>query len=69
MALSSTIKTAFEAQNLDLVAAVDGNPKKGAALVERMEAILDEAFNEYSRDMEFEVTFTAESATAPEEEH
>ena len=34
-----------------------------------MEAILDEAFNEYSRDMEFEVTFTAESATAPEEEH
>lgn len=62
VALSSTIKTAFEAQNLDLVAAVDGNPKKGAALVERMEAILDEAFNEYSRDMEFEVTFTAESA-------
>lgn len=62
VALSSTIKTAFEAQNLDLVAAVDGNPKKGAALVERMEVILDEAFNEYSRDMEFEVTFTAESA-------
>lgn len=61
VALASTIKTAFEAQNLDLVAAVEGNPKKGAALIERMEVILDEAMNEYSREMEFEVTFTAES--------
>lgn len=60
--LASTIKTAFEAQNLDLVAAVDGNPKKGAALIERMGAILDEAFNEYSREIEFEVVFSLESA-------
>lgn len=62
VALATGLKTALEAQNLDLVATVDGNPKKGAALIERMEAILDEAFNEYSREMEFEVTFTAESA-------
>lgn len=59
--LASTIKTAFEAQNLDLVATVDGNPKKGAALIERMGAILDEAFNEYSREIEFGVVFSLES--------
>lgn len=65
VALSSTIKTAFEARNLDLVAAVDGNPRKGAALIEALEGIFDEAFNEYSREMEFEVTFDA----VTEEDH
>lgn len=59
--LASGLKTAFEAQHLDLVALVDGNPRKGAALVERLEAMLDEALNEYSREMEFEVTFTEEN--------
>ncbi len=66
--LASGLKTAFEAQHLDLVALVDGNPRKGAALVERLEAMLDEALNEYSREMEFEVTFTAESAETSGEE-
>lgn len=66
--LASGLKTAFEAQHLDLVALVDGNPKKGAALVERLEAMLDESLNEYSREMEFEVTFEAEQADAPEQE-
>lgn len=66
--LASGLKTAFEAQHLDLVALVDGNPKKGAALVERLEALLDEALNEYSREMEFEVTFEAEQTEAPEQE-
>lgn len=56
--LASGLKTAFEAQHLDLVALVEGNPKKGAALVEKLEAILDEALNEYSREMEFEVVLT-----------
>ncbi|WP_304680357.1 hypothetical protein [uncultured Desulfovibrio sp.] len=59
--LASGLKTAFEAQHLDLVALVDGNPKKGAALVEKLESVLDEALNEYSREMEFEVTFTEEN--------
>lgn len=59
--LASGLKTTFEAQHLDLVALVDGNPKKGAALMERLEAMLDEALNEYSREMEFEVTFTEEN--------
>ncbi|WP_297829133.1 hypothetical protein [uncultured Desulfovibrio sp.] len=66
--LSSGLKIAFEAQHLDLVALVDGNPRKGAALVERLEAMLDEALNEYSREMEFEVTFEAEQTEAPEQE-
>ena len=66
--LSSGLKTAFEAQHLDLVALVDGNPKKGAALVERLETLLDEALNEYSREMEFEVTFEAEQSGVPEPE-
>lgn len=59
VALASNIKTAFEARNLDLVATVDGNPRKGAALIEALEGIFDEAFNEYSRELEFEVTFDA----------
>ncbi len=66
--LSAGLKTAFEARHLDLVALVDGNPKKGAALVEKLEALLDEALNEYSREMEFEVAFEAAQADAPEQE-
>ena len=66
--LASGLKTAFEAQHLDLVALVDGNPRKGAALVEKLEAMLDEALNEYSREMEFEVTFEAEQSGVPEQE-
>lgn len=55
--LSSSLKTAFESRNLDFIDAVDGNPKKGAALVELQSRILDEALNEYSQEMEFEVKF------------
>ncbi len=53
--LASALKTAFEARSLDLVADVEGNPRKAPLLVERLEAILDEAFNEYSREMPIEV--------------
>ena len=66
--LASGLKTAFEAQHLDLVALVDGNPRKGAALVEKLETMLDEALNEYSREMEFEVTFEAEQSGVSEPE-
>lgn len=61
--LSSNLKTAFEARNLDMVEAVDGNPKKGATMVECLEQILDEALNEYSQEMEFEVTFVSEGGS------
>lgn len=66
--LASGLKTAFEAQHLDLVATVDGNPKKGAALVEKLETMLDEALNEYSREIEFEVIFEAGQSEASEPE-
>lgn len=58
--LASGLKTAFEARVLELVDAVDGNPKKAATLGERLEVLLDEALGEYSREMEFEVTVKEE---------
>lgn len=59
--LSSGIKTNLEAHILDIVSAAGGDPKKSAAVLEGLERILDEALNEYSREMEFEVTFTDET--------
>lgn len=55
--LAASIKTAFEARALEIIDAVDGNPKKSARLTELLETILDEAFNEYSREMELTVEF------------
>lgn len=65
--LSSGLKTAFEAQGLDIVSLVEGNPKRCTALIERLESILDEALNEYSREMEFEVIFTETEGKSVEE--
>ena len=59
--LASSLKTAIEARNLDLIALVEGNPKKSAAFVEMLENFLDEAMSEYSREMEIEVSFTGEN--------
>lgn len=59
--LSSGLKTVFEAQTLELVSLVNGNPRKVAALVERLEALLDDALSEYSREMAFEVTFVEDN--------
>lgn len=64
--LSTGIKTAFEAKSLDIVSIVDGNPKKASSLIEYLETLLDEAFNEYSREMEFEVVFVDEEPPASE---
>lgn len=55
--LSTSLKASLEARSLDIVASVDGNFKKAASLVELLEAILDEAFNDYSREMELTVEF------------
>lgn len=57
VALSAGIKTAFEARSLEIIEAVEGSPKKASALVDRLEAILDEAFNDYSRELELTVEF------------
>ena len=66
VSLASGIKTAFEARSLDFVAAADGNPKKAASLVELLEAVFDEALNEYSREIEFDVAFTGEAEQSRE---
>ena len=47
----------FEARSLEILEAVEGNPKKSSLLVDKLEAILDEAFNDYSREMELAVEF------------
>lgn len=67
VALSAGLKTAFEAQSLDVIAMMEGNPKKSGPFVERIDQIVDEAMGEYSKPVEIEVTFTDESREAAEE--
>lgn len=55
LTLAASIKTAFEAHSLDIIATVEGNPKKSLAFVARLEAVLDESMSEYSREMEISV--------------
>lgn len=55
LTLSASIKTAFEAHALDIIATAEGNPKKSLAFVARMEAVFDETMSEYSREMEITV--------------
>lgn len=55
--LAAGLKNAFEARSMEIIEAVEGTPKKSAALIDLLENILDEAFNEYSREMEFVVEF------------
>ena len=56
--LSAGLKTTFESRGLDIIDAVAGSPKKAQELLVFLENILDEAFNDYSRPIDFEVTFT-----------
>ena len=60
VALSASLKTAFEARSLDVIALVEGNPKKSGPFVEHIEQVIDEAMNEYAKPIEIEVTFTDE---------
>ena len=60
VALSASLKTEFEARSLDVIALVEGNPKKSGPFVEHIEQVIDEAMNEYAKPIEIEVTFTAE---------
>lgn len=60
VALSASLKTEFEARSLDVIALVEGNPKKSGPFVEHVEQVIDEAMNEYAKPVEIEVTFTAE---------
>ena len=63
--LATGLKTAFEARALDIIALVEGSPKKAAPLIELLEALLEEALGEYSREMEIIVEF-AEPASGDE---
>lgn len=65
--LSLGLKTALEAKSLDIISALDGNPKKSLPLQELLEGILDEAFNSYSREMEFELEFVEDAAKEADE--
>lgn len=55
LTLAASIKTAFEAHALDIIATAEGNPKKSQALVARLESVFDEALSEYSREMDITV--------------
>lgn len=57
IALESGIKTAFEAKALELIEAVEGNPKKATALITALANIFDEALNGYSHELEIVVQF------------
>ena len=65
--LSLGLKTALEAKSLDIISVIDGNPKKSLPLQELLEGILDEAFNSYSREMEFELEFVEDTAKEADE--
>ena len=66
VALAAGIKNAFEVKNLEIIEAVDGNPKKSSSLVDLLEKIFDEAFNIYSREMDFTVEFEDIESTGDE---
>ncbi|UIJ38503.1 hypothetical protein LWC08_02750 [Desulfobaculum bizertense] len=62
--LGSGIRQAVEMNVLDLIHLVGGDPRKSQEFLERFEAMLDEALNEYSSVLEFEVTYSDEIADA-----
>lgn len=66
VALSAGLKTEFEAQALDVIALVEGNPKKSGPFVERIDQIIDAAMSEYARPVEIEVTFMDDPDTDAE---
>ena len=59
VALASGLKTFFESRALDLVAEVEGNPKKTLNLVRALEGGLDAALNEYAQTDNIELIFAA----------
>ena len=67
VALSASLKTEFEARSLDVIALVEGNPKKSGPFVVHIEQVIDEAMNEYAKPIEIEVTFM-DVEQAPDDE-
>lgn len=58
LVLSSGLRTAFEARALELVEAAGGDPRKVTALTHALENLVDEALNDYAREMEIVVDMT-----------
>ncbi len=58
LALSSGIRTAFEAHALELVEAAGGDPRKAAVLSQALERIFDDALSDYARELEIIVDMT-----------
>lgn len=58
LVLSSGLRTAFEARSLELVEAAGGDPRKVTVLTQALENLVDEALNDYAREMEIVVDMT-----------
>jgi hypothetical protein len=66
--LESGIRQAVEMNVLDLIHLVGGSPRKSQEFLERFEAMLDSALNEYASTAEFEVTIAHDAADEHAEE-
>ena len=62
VALMSGLKTAFEANAADLCAAAGGDVSHGAALARKLETVCDDAFAQYARSVEFDVSIEDDHA-------
>ena len=66
--LNSGLKSAVEAQALDLIETVDGNPKQAHRFLAKMEAVIDGLSNKYAQPMEIEVNLDDPSLNPEQEE-
>ena len=66
--LNSGLKSAVEAQALDLIETVDGNPKQAHRFLAKMETVIDGLSNKYAQPMEIEVNLDDPSLNPEQEE-
>lgn len=66
--LNSGLKSAVEAQALDLIETVDGNPKQAHRFLAKMEAVIDGLSNNYAQPMEIEVNLDDPSLNPEQKE-
>ena len=60
--LATGLRTMFETSLLDFIHVAGGDPRKAPELLSAFERQLDAALNEYSRPMDYEVTFHDDDA-------
>lgn len=61
VALETSLKSAIEVHVLELINLVGGDPNHSHTLINRLEAMIDTALNEYAREMEIEVEFVTDA--------